>query len=865
MKAHILLAVLFACVYSISWAQGPASGLVVDDADGEPMAGVSVTIRDSAGKIKRFGTTKADGAFALKMPEAVAGCRIEASLVGYSRQSFALDSVSFPLTIRMSAEVYTLNEVSIKDKRLRAQGDTLSYNVGSYAQPQDKNIGDVLRHMPGIDVKSSGEVQYQGEAINKFYIEGTDLLGGKYGVATNGIRHEDVGAVQVMENHQPLQVLSGTVFSDRAAINLKMKGSAKATWNVHGHLGGGWSWQPEGALWNGEVFALAIMPSMQSIITARANNTGEDLTPMTNDFFNSARGTSLSRYLGISLPSVPSLDSSRTLFNRSFIVSTNNVWKVRGGEFKANIDYSFNRLTADASNVSTYYGGGEGGSDRVITERRAGTDHMHSVSGRFSYEANQKTLYLNNTLKTNLDWDDVRLATSGSFDNTQTASLPDYYVANDFKAIKRFGGKHLATFTSDIEWESLPQTLTVLPVGGAAMRQHVGDHAFYTHESAAYAFVLKGVNIGVTAGLKANVRGFDTDLAGLSEVVPGLRTEALNTSNVAVYATPRFEYLLHKVDFTLELPFTYAHYGFDDAIDASSQFYFAPNLKMVWMPVNRLKLTLDGTIGRSPMDISKIHNSLIMTSYKTFAGGADDFCNRSYQRVKASAAYKNVGSGLFVNASFGHSWNSSPYTIVQQFYGDYLVYGYAPDKTSSRTMYAVANIGQSLDFMHGTVKVNGMYSRNNARQYYQSQLISTVGTTWVVGGSLSTKPAGWLSIEYDVDFEADRMAMDNVEASWLGSLVNRLNFTIYPVGRLRWDISGEHYHNEITDGQYKNVLMLDTKVTYSLGKRIELSASLNNILDKRSYSYTTYSQTASFESQRQLRGRELLFTILIKK
>ena len=133
MKAHILLAVLFAGIYSISWAQGPASGLVVDDADGEPMAGVSVTIRDSAGKIKRFGTTKADGAFALKMPEAVAGCRIEASLVGYSRQSFALDSVSFPLTIRMSAEVYTLNEVSIKDKRLRAQGDTLSYNVGSYA------------------------------------------------------------------------------------------------------------------------------------------------------------------------------------------------------------------------------------------------------------------------------------------------------------------------------------------------------------------------------------------------------------------------------------------------------------------------------------------------------------------------------------------------------------------------------------------------------------------------------------------------------------------------------------------------------------------------------------------------------------
>lgn len=305
MKVFTYITLFFAAITIKAVAQAPITGLIIDDADGEPMAGVSVTIRDDAGKIKQFCTTKADGAFTLKAPDTSAGYRLEASLVGYARQSFSLDSISFPLTIRMAAEVYTLNEVSIRDKRLRAQGDTLSYNVGAFAQPQDKSIGDVLRHMPGIDVKPSGEVQYQGEAINKFYIEGTDMLGGKYGVATNGINHNDVGAVQVMENHQPLQVLLGTVFSDRAAINLKMKGHAKATWNVHGHSGGGWSWQPEGAVWDGEFFALAIMPSMQSIITARANNTGEDLSPITTDFLGNSRGTSLNRYINILLSAKP--------------------------------------------------------------------------------------------------------------------------------------------------------------------------------------------------------------------------------------------------------------------------------------------------------------------------------------------------------------------------------------------------------------------------------------------------------------------------------------------------------------------------------------------------------------------------------
>ena len=107
--------------------------------------------------------------------------------------------------------------------------------------------------------------------------------------------------------------------------------------------------------------------------------------------------------------------------------------------------------------------------------------------------------------------------------------------------------------------------------------------------------------------------------------------------------------------------------------------------------------------------------------------------------------------------------------------------------------------------------------------------------------------------------------MDDNNASWLSSLVNRMNISLFPVAKLRWDISGEHYHNEIAAGQYENILMLDTKVTYTLNKRIELSASLSNILDKRTYSYTTYSQTAAYEYQRNLRGRELLLTITIKK
>ena len=198
------------------------------------------------------------------------------------------------------------------------------------------------------------------------------------------------------------------------------------------------------------------MPGFQNITTFRTNNTGENLSLSGADFFADRRQTGLGRYVGVGLPGVPSLSDRRTLFNRSLLVSTNSLWKFGRGEFKANVDYSFNRVEAAAENITTYFLD-EG--NRIITENRSGTEHTHSLSGKFIYELNQKTAFINNTLQTNIDWDDVSLATTGSIPNGQSAKLPDYYVSNKFKMIKRFRGRHLVTFQSVNEWESLPQNL----------------------------------------------------------------------------------------------------------------------------------------------------------------------------------------------------------------------------------------------------------------------------------------------------------------------------------------------------------------------------------------------------------------------
>lgn len=857
---NLLLIILYLIGAVSLMAQVNVSGMVIDKEINEPVVGASAIIKGADNKIKKFASTKADGSFAMSVPS-VSDCRLEVTMMGYAKQTIPLDSVTLPITVYLEPGTTELKEVIVKADRIREQGDTISYHVGSFAQQQDRSIGDVLRRMPGIDVAQNGKIQYQGEDINKFYIEGSDLLGGKYGIATNGINHEDVGAIEVMENHQPMQVLSGISFSDKAAINLKLKNKAKATWTFHGDAGGGWSWQPDGAIWDGELFAMAVMPSFQNITTFRTNNTGEDLSSSSTDFFASRRETGLSRYVGVALPGVPSLSDKQTLFNRSFLVSTNNLWKLKNGEFKANLDYSFNRVTAQAINITTYFL--EGG-NRVITEQRDGTEHTHSLSGKFIYELNQKTAFINNTLQANIDWNDLSLRTDGTLPNTQSVELPDYYITNKFKLIKRFNGKHLVTFQSVNEWESLPQTLNI-DLGGQPFRQSISDHAFYTHESAAYAFNIKGITLSLEGGIKGYIRSMDSQLPEIPQELPGITENVVNTNYLTIYATPKLEYWVRRVNILLNLPISYAHYSFDKAIANHDEVYFSPSLSFIWKPNNRFSGSIRGGLGRSPMNLNLIHTGLIMTNYRTLNAGTEQFYNSSSQNISANLSYKHTRYGLFANGMVLHSWTHVPYTMAQQLYGDYVVYSYADAKNDSKMLLAMGNIGKTLDFMRGSCNVNGSFRRNESHLLSQSQTVNSVSTGWSVGGKINGNPCNWFSFDYRIDYSDNLLTMNGESEAWLSTLENVLSLTFIPHSKWQWTISGEHYCNELSEHNYKNVVMLDTKLTYLLNKKIELAASLTNILDKRNYNYTTYSELTSFESQRQLRGRQILFSITLRK
>ncbi len=103
-----------------------------------------------------------------------------------------------PIKVYLEREEFTLQEVFVKAPEVRVKGDTITYDVAALTNKGDRN--------------------YDGEPINHFYIEGLDLMGSNYAVASRNISPEDISSISVYERHQPKKVLKGEVESKSGSL-----------------------------------------------------------------------------------------------------------------------------------------------------------------------------------------------------------------------------------------------------------------------------------------------------------------------------------------------------------------------------------------------------------------------------------------------------------------------------------------------------------------------------------------------------------------------------------------------------------------------------------------------------------------------
>ena len=223
-RTNFIILILFLQVKLI-FAQTSIQGKLVDE-ENTTIVGASVlliTEQDSA--ITAFAISDSEGAFKILIPsnyETKDSLLLSIRSIGYKNWYSKVDKIDFG-TITLASSSTLLKEVNVKASPINQSGDTVIYTVQSFAETQDRSLDDVLKNMPGIEVGANGVIQYEGQPIQKFYIEGLDPLEGKYSLATKNIPHDKVASVEVLENHQPIKMLDGKIPSFLPSINIVLK------------------------------------------------------------------------------------------------------------------------------------------------------------------------------------------------------------------------------------------------------------------------------------------------------------------------------------------------------------------------------------------------------------------------------------------------------------------------------------------------------------------------------------------------------------------------------------------------------------------------------------------------------------------
>src|SRR5690625_1641846 len=108
--------------------------------------------------------------------------------------------------------------------------DTVIYNPDAFAKGGERNVEDLLRQLPGIQVDREGTIFVGGQEIEKILIDNDDLLGNRYKLISKNLRIEAIDSVQVISNYLDNHLLKGIVENNKKAINLQLKEAYKQIW-----------------------------------------------------------------------------------------------------------------------------------------------------------------------------------------------------------------------------------------------------------------------------------------------------------------------------------------------------------------------------------------------------------------------------------------------------------------------------------------------------------------------------------------------------------------------------------------------------------------------------------------------------------
>ena len=739
-----------------------------------------------------------------------------------------------------------LREVVVKSKKIRHSGDTINYIASTYLSKKDKVLEDLLKKMPGVTISPDGQISYNGKWITEFYIEGTDMLGGRYNIATTNINAEDVAAVQVIEHHQDAKVLQGTQRGDNPAINIKLKNTAKGIWasTLDAEVG-----TPTLAR-KATVNLMNFKPKRQNISFYKTNNTGTDLRRDINApaDMNSDTGT------GLLQPSRPSIGDTYSYCNDTHSLSVNQLHKIDEDHLVTyNINYLFDKERRNSAERSDYFITAD--STLTILEENSTQSKMNYLNGNLNYKINSRKLYLKEALS-------VSAAFNCGYgiinqDIAQHLNNHSLEISNRITAHRNLSNGSVADYSSVTTYTDKDACLT-LP----SLRQNIHIRQFNTDNTLSlFSRRIPHLMYSVNGRVAVKYQHLTTDIIR--------QDNRLNLVEPSVHIVPKF--LFHngeRLQLLVYIPVGIRFYHVNNKNRGNygkANFSAKPYANFSYKPNSHYDYNLLTSYEES---LPSAMQQLTATYYQNYRTTYANTCQleaglqRTF-KTSASISYKDIIRMLFANVSLTYVNTHSQHSTAYRFADNVTDYYLLPIGNDNRVYQIDQTFSKGFFKFNSKIQEIITIGRNNG-EYFIDDVQHDSRTDYLKASvNYNASFAKWLSLMTNNTLSISQPYIDGFKGKDLyRTFTDATSVILWAGSSLSFNTQMQYYYNSyFTQGS--NNLFLNERIEYHL-KSTTFSLECINLFDRKTYNRVIDNGVTRYVSQYQLRGRTIMAGIRIK-
>ena len=835
------------------------SGRVIDN-NQEPVEGCILSllqVEDST--FVEHGLTGEDGNYSISFRSNKPNLLLRLSGFNIKQQIKKISVQNQCINFKADYESITLKEVVVKAQKMWGSRDTLNYLVSSYMKEHDRTIGDILKQLPGITI-NDGIIKYQGVPINHFYIENMDVLQGRYNIAMNGIRAEDVSTVQVLENHESTKAMQDQLSPEAAAVNLKLKKKAKSTWNKSLNLGIGYD--ADGMKWSADAGLMYFGLKRQHVIYYETDNVGASVNWLTKYYGGNYLGAS--NMTSIIFPGLSPLGKS--LRNNQHNLSLSNLHKLgKTAQLHYNLTYGHDIQRQNSFSQTTYLL--PEANFRTITEDISSHHTTNSATLQLDFENNADRTYLRNTLDLSGQWSkDNGMVLSNSSHIQQHAFSRNLGVSNKTQWIHRTTNGGGFEISSTNFAQTNPQALTITDDMQARQEAKVTNIASYNEFSLVR-------NVRRHHWAMTPIASLNVEYVGLTSLLTHVDVPSSNKGDMEYFTLKNnvgasLQYVKNNFRTVFKLPLSLIYTKVDnepiaDEFTSShrTKLLFSPSFALLWKASDHWTLSANGRYGMYPTGWSNLLTAYLMKNYRTLNRYRVNLAESRSASIDAKLQYKNILNEFFayLSGSVGRQWSDIVYgTTINENVRTVMQAEYLPHHTNNYAL--TANVRKEFGWHNASVELTGTYAINQSKMLRQSvvsdyrfdsySILSRFAID-IIKGIRLTENFRWSVFRSKSENYKNKTHSFNNDAT--------LNISIIP-NRLMFKADMQYTRNSRFTNK-RNYTFFNAGMNYKATQKLELRLNFDNISNTRTFvSYANNDFTENYTSY-QLRPRSIMFDI----